>query len=161
MRLNGSGRKIYPGRGTITVAQEFLEIFLHIIRKIWYSITDSGTLDNSKDSNSRIEATSEKRRQNNSRNDVDISDSDMVKRLKILMSIPISSADYPNDDLDAFLEKICDDKVKASKAEARRNEFALYRGRLAQIRRYAQEKNKIRVKDGIASLLNSLSQKNC
>lgn len=90
------------------------------------------------------------------KSDTNISESDMVKRLKILMSIPINSEKYPKNDLNKFLEQIWEERRKDFEAEARRNEFTLYKGRLDLLKQYAHEKNKILLKDCLERMLDNL-----
>lgn len=95
-------------------------------------------------------------RQAVSKNDLDVSEADMVKRFKILMSIPISSEKYPSNDLNALLEQIWDEEVTHYEMEARDNEFTLYRGRLDLLKQYAKERNKILLKNCLEMLFDSL-----
>ncbi len=130
---------------------------LQIFNKKWQDIMGNKKRQGGS-KNGVYQDCSGRRKKNIVGDDVSVSDADMINRLKILMSIPISSAKYPKDDLDAFLEIIWKEKADVFKTEARRNVFTLYNGRLGLLRKYAREKNKIRVEDSIESMLDSLEK---
>lgn len=89
--------------------------------------------------------------------DTMVSEADMVKRLKILMSIPVTSPKY-SEKLDDFLKQIWDEKVSAFETEGRRNEFTLYKGRLDMLKQYANEKNGVRLKIVLEEMLSNLEK---
>lgn len=96
-------------------------------------------------------------RQEDTNHNVKVSEADMVKRLKILMSIPVNSPKYP-DKLSDFLEQIWEEKAGAFETEGRYNEFTLYSGRLNLLKQYANERNGIRLKMILDELLGSLEE---
>ena len=78
---------------------------------------------------------------------------DMVKRLKILMSIPINSPEYP-EHLDDLLERLWEENAETGRSAVWKNSYVRLRGCLEWVKESAERKSDVRIKNSLQELKN-------